>query len=193
MVSSKTGAVHSDFRSLLERIDRGDADLALSASPIGVLDQRFRNKTLYEESFAVLYDRTALGQQGPMDLRTWLSTDQALLTVSGDLRSTTDDALAEVNQERRIVIGLSHFPTVPFVLRKRRCLVNMPAVAAYFFAREYQLEISVPPLEMPEFPVSLTWHLRTDADPFHIWFRSMVCDEVAKLCHEAAPQKARSR
>lgn len=171
----------SDFRSLLDRVDRGDADLALSASPTGPLDQRFRNLELYEETFSVLYDREALGRAGALHVDTWLGTEQVLLTLTGELSSSVDDVLTEAGQSRHIKLGLSRFATIPFVLRSRPCLVNVPSVAARFFAQEFDLEVSVPPITMPRFTVSLTWHVRTDTDPLQVWFREVVSEEVMKL------------
>ncbi|MBV6657328.1 MAG: LysR family transcriptional regulator [Devosiaceae bacterium] len=177
----------SDFRSLLDRIDSGDADLALSASPEGSLDARFRQRDLYQERFAVLYDADKLKLDGPSLLDDWLEAEQVLLTPSGVLSGAVDEALSKAGQARRIALGLSHFATVPFVLRSRPCLVNMPSVGAHFLASEYGLTVCSPPLEMPTFPVSLTWHMRTDADPLHVWFRDLVAEEVQKLRAEAEP------
>ena len=171
----------SDFRTLLDRVDGGDADLALSAAPTGGIDRRFRTLHLYDETFAVLYDRAALGRTGALDLDAWTNTPHALLTNSGDLHGAVDDALAAIGRERRILLGLSHFPTMPFVLRGRACLANMPEVAAHCFAQAFDLEVCSPPIAIPAFPVSLTWHLRTDADPLHGWFRELVASEVAAL------------
>ena len=130
----------SDFRTLLDRVDAGDADLALSATPAGGIDRRFRTRHLHDEPFAVLYDRAALGRTGPLDLDAWTSAPHALLTNSGELHGAVDDALAAIGRERRVLIGLSHFPTMPFVLRGRACLANMPAVAGHHFARAFDLE-----------------------------------------------------
>lgn len=171
----------SDFRSLLGRVDGGDADLALSATPTEGIDRRFRTRHLHDERFAVLYDRAALGRTGALDLDGWTSTPHALLTNSGDLHGAVDEALAALGRERRILLGLSHFPTMPFVLRRRTCLVNMPWVAAHYFAQAFDLEVCPLPIAIPSFGVSLTWHLRTDADPLHGWFRELVASEVAAL------------
>ena len=174
----------SDFRTLLDRVDGGDADLALSATPTGGIDRRFRTRHLYNEPFAVLYDRAALGRTGALDLDAWTSTPHALLTNSGDLHGAVDEALGAIGRERRVLLGLSHFPTAPFVLRGRACLVNMPAVAAHYVARTFDLEVCPPPIAIPSFEVSLTWHLRTDADPLHVWFRELVASELHALRSE---------
>jgi DNA-binding transcriptional LysR family regulator len=73
------------------------------------------------------------------------------------------------------------------VLKRTRALINMPAVAATFYARAYDLVVSPPPLPSPDFEVSLAWHARTDADPAQAWFRGVVADEVANLRAQVVP------
>ena len=171
----------SDFRTVLERLDGGDADLALGATPPGRIDRRFHTLRLHEEAFAVLYDRDGLGRTGALGLDEWIDTPHVLLTNSGELHGAVDEALAAMGRERHVLLGLAHFPTVPFLLRGRTCLVNMPAVAAHYFARSFDLEVCTTPIAIPPFEVSLTWHLRTDADPLHGWLRERVAGEVAAL------------
>ncbi|MGB0697530.1 MAG: LysR family transcriptional regulator [Rhodospirillaceae bacterium] len=171
----------ADFRSLLQRLDSGDADLALSASPTEAIEARHRLRPLQEDSFAVLYDRAQLGCTGALDLETWLATPQILLSVTGDLSGPMDQALAETGRKRTVLLALSHFQTAPHVLRRQPCLINMPALAAGHFARTYDLEVSPPPLPSPTFTLSLCWHLRTESDPFHAWFRALVEEAIADL------------
>src|SRR5690242_16263186 len=51
----------ADFRSLLGRLDDGDADVALSATPTADVERRHRIRPLDRERFAVLYDANRLG------------------------------------------------------------------------------------------------------------------------------------
>lgn len=44
----------SDFRTLLGRLDNGDADVALSATPTEGIESRHRTKHLYDGTFAAL-------------------------------------------------------------------------------------------------------------------------------------------
>lgn len=70
---------------------------------------------------------------------------------------------------------------MPFVLKRRSALANVPATAARHFAAAYGLAISPPPIPSPGFEVSLAWHARTDADPAQAWFRDRVADAVSDL------------
>ena len=173
----------ADYRTLIDRLDSGDADIALSATPRS-LDKRHRFQGLYDEPFAALYDRTQLGTSGDLDITTYVETPHLFRSLSGDFRGQIDDALAAMGKERNVAIALSNFSAAPFLLKAQRSLINMPEVAAYFFAEEYDLELSELPISVPPFPVSTIWHARSDEDPFHQWFRGL----VAETCHELFAQ-----
>jgi len=171
----------ADFRTLLDRLDSGDADLGLSATPERGIERRHRIRPLYREGFAVLFDSARVAGGAPIGLEAYLATPQLLLSVSGELSGPVDQRLAEMGRERRVIAALSHFPTMPFVLRARPSLVNMPATAARYVAAAYGLTLSPPPLALPDFEVSLAWHAGTDGDPAQAWFREFVATAVLDL------------
>ena len=45
----------------------------------------------------------------------------------------------------------------------------------------YALAHCPSPFESPDYELSLVWHLRTDGDPAHEWFRALVEEEVGRL------------
>ena len=171
----------SDFRTVLGRLDAGDADLALGATPERGLERRHRVRPLMQEGFSVLFDPAQIGARPPLDLDTYAGTPHVLLSPAGDLAGALDSALDAVGRSRTVLAAVSHFPTIPFILKRRRALANVPSTAAAHFARAYDLSICPPPLPVPRFEVSLVWHARVDADPAHAWFRTMVAEEVRLL------------
>lgn len=183
----------SDFRTLLDRLDSGDADLALSATPERGIERRHRVWPLYRESFVVLFDGTQVAASVPINLDDYLSTPHLLLSVNGDLSGPIDTRLGEMGRERSVLAALSHFPTMPFVLRERPSLVNMPATAAHYLSATYGLTSSPLPMVSPNFEVSLAWHARTETDPAHVWFRELVSSAVLHLRAGAQPATTTER
>lgn len=171
----------SDFRTLMERLDTGDADLALSATPPRGLERRHKVRPLHRDTFSVLFDAGRVGAGSPLDLDTYLAVPHLLLSIAGDLHGPIDERLAEMGRARTVLAAVSHFPTMPFVLKRHRALANVPALAARHLAAAYGLALSPPPLASPEFEVALVWHARTDGDPAHTWFRELVAEIVADL------------
>jgi len=171
----------ADFRSLIGRLDEADADVALSARPTSGVGQRHRVRRLHEERFSVLYDEARLGRSGRLPLDTYVATPHVLLSVTGDQHGVVDDALERLGRTRTVVATVAHFPTIPFVLRRRRALANVPTTAARHFAKTYGLARCALPFPSPTFDLVLVWHARTDADPAHAWFRALVTEVVAEL------------
>lgn len=174
----------SDFRTLLGRLDSGDADLALSATPESGIERRHRILPIHMDGFAVLYDPAQLGRTGPLDLDTYLAVPHVLLSIVGDLRGNVDKRLAEMGRSRPVTCTVSHFPTMPFILKKLPVLANMPSLAACHYADTYGLERCPPPIQSPRFEVSIAWHVRTDVDPAYVWFRRLVVETVKQLIVE---------
>jgi len=174
----------SDFRTLMDRLDVGDADLALSATPTSGLERRYIVRPLHEESFAVLFDAAQMGTVGPLDLDTFADAPQVLLSIAGDLHGPIDDALAQLGRSRRVLAAVTHFPTIPFVLRRLPAVASVPATAARYYAASYNLALSPLPIVVPSFEVALIWHARTAADPAHAWFRQIVAGAVTELRNE---------
>ncbi len=139
-----------------------DADLALSATPQGGLETRHRLQALHRDTFAVLFDPAMIGTAGPLDLETYLALPHLLLSPAGHLHGPLDERLAEMGRTRTVLAALSHFHTMPFLLKRRRAIVNMPSIAAGDYAAAYGLAVCPLPLASPDFEVALIWHVRTD-------------------------------
>ena len=176
----------SDFRTLLGRLDSGDADLALSATPTVGVEPRHRTLALHREAFRTLYDPDVFDSD-EIDQETWLETPHAMVSIDGTLDSLIDARARDHGLERRVLTAVAHFPTLPHLLRGRRLLANVPATAAGLMAAEHGLAAGPLPFDSPDFEVSLTWHARTDGDAAHAWLRLQVEAEVARLVGTAAP------
>lgn len=170
----------ADYRTLMDRLDGGDADLALSATP-NALDKRHCYQTLYNEPFAALYCPKQLSVAGTLDLATFVETPHLFRSLGGDFHGQIDDALAKIGKSRQVSMALANFSASPFLLKSSSCLINMPAVAAHYFAKAFELQVSAMPFPIEAFPVSIIWHARSDQDPFHAWFRNLVATTCIKL------------
>ncbi len=172
----------SDHLSMLSRLDEGDADLALSAAPPGGGDRRHHVETLYREGFSVLFDAKQIGPlPDRLDLQAYLEHDHLILSVTGDPKGAVDRVLAAQGKARRIVCAVSHFPTVPFILKTRPVFISMPSTAAHYFAQTYGLQMAPLPVPTPFFDVTLAWHARTHTDPAHQWLRRHVREAMVEI------------
>lgn len=169
----------SDYRHALDSLDRDDCDLALTAMP-DRLEAWHCHRILHRETFLTLYDQSQLGLHGNLALDDYVRIPHLLLSPLGHLHSPIDEQLKVLGRTRTVLVSVAHFPLMPFLLRATPSLVNMPATAARIYAKEFNLEISTPPIPVPTFDVALLWHARKNVDPAVRWF----ADLVAQLVHQ---------
>lgn len=172
---------HSDFRSLLGVLDDDEADIMLSATPENGIENRHRVDPVYREHFKVLYDAQQIRCEGSLTLEQYLATPHALLSLDGALESGLDRTLAETGHKRDVQVAVTHFPTIPHILKSSAMLANVPGTAAAWFARQHDLEVHNPPVDFPSFEVALLSHVRVTNDPAIDWFRDLITEEVRSL------------
>lgn len=173
----------ADFRAAPGQLDRGEADIALTATP--ALERRHRHEVLQaNESFLVLFDPTQikLRSRAPLTLDAYLAVPHLLRSPDGELSGLIDRNLSGMGLQRRVSVALSRFALMPYLLRSTPSVANVPATTARLMSAEFGLSAAPPPLATaPTFDVSLVWHARNDADPALVWFRQIVRDSMADL------------
>ncbi len=88
---------------------------------------------------------------------------------------------------------MSHFPSIPFVLRSMPAFANVPSIAAQFYAREFGLGTAPTPFESPTFDVSLIWSSRVHNDAAVTWLRQQIADVVTELVKTSATPARKGR
>ena len=180
----------ADFRSIAERLDSGEADVAFSAVSAKRLEKRHHVEIIHREHFRVLYDPARIGRRGKLSFDDYLSVPHLIRSVSGDTSGAIDEALAALHAERTVVAGLSSFATMPFVLKSRPALANVPATAALHLADTFDLETCALPFPSPTFDVGLVWHARLDADPASAWIRGLLHEVIGEIVGSAKEKRS---
>ncbi|TQV74357.1 LysR family transcriptional regulator [Denitrobaculum tricleocarpae] len=170
----------ADFRNVPDLLDDGEVDVALTATP-PQLEKRHRYRVIYEDTFTALYDPAQTAITSPVTLEQYIEVPQILLSTRGDWRGPIDDALATFGRTRQVLASVPRFSTIPFILKSRSSLVNMPSKSASHYAKLYGLATSALPFSSPRFSVSILWHLRAEQDPAVIWFRNLTESCLKKL------------
>jgi len=167
-----------DFIKVYDRLDRDEAELAVTALPSGDPPPRHRVETLAKEGFSVLYDPVQLPRTGPLTMEEFLETPQILLSTRADYRGPIDAALSKRGLERRLVGTVTHFPALPPILKQRLAMACVPTTTAAVFAQQFDLTVADLPFPSPTFAVGMAWHRKNDQDPARIWFRDRVRDRI---------------
>jgi DNA-binding transcriptional LysR family regulator len=171
----------------VEKLLQEDAlDLAVER-PLNVPDWVSR-EVLFVSPFAVIAARghpglaaggVRPGEPVPLDL--FCRTPQALRSIDGSLSGQTDEALAKLGRERRVVLTLPHFAAVAQAVARSELIAAIPSQYAAAVADALDLAIYQPPAPMAAPEISLYWHSRHDRNPAHAWMREHVRQVCTRL------------
>ncbi len=157
--------------SVQGQFERGDLDLALSTP--GSAHPGQYSRRLFEETYVcAMGARHPHARDTPLSLETFCALDHALVSYSGErFRGVTDDALARIGRERRIVLTVTSFLVLAEILRTTDIIAIVPRRLA---AGSEGLVIVDPPIEVPGFTKVALWHERTHRNAAHRWIRALL-------------------
>jgi DNA-binding transcriptional LysR family regulator len=177
-------------RHLEEALEAGEVDLAVGYFP-DLVRPTTMQQTLFTHGFACLA-RTGhpLIKEG-LTLEIFLEAHHVVVASEGRSQELFEDALAKQGLERRCVLRIPHFMSVPFVVASTDLIVTVPRAVAAFFSGLVDLQVLDPPIDVPQFAVKQYWHRRFHHDARVIWLRTMMSnlyqnDWVAELTSQNA-------
>lgn len=159
-------------------LDSGEIDLAFGYFPN--LPKRLRQTHMFTEHLecAVRMDHPTVKSQ--LTLEQYVRLPH--LFVSSRRRSgVVDEALARLGRSRRIAVSVPHFLVAPYIIAESDVIMTVNSRIARTYARTMPIRVLKPPLELPDFPISMAWHPRSDKDAAHEWLRARLSDVCREL------------
>ncbi len=171
----------ADRTRVRERMEQGEVDLGIGSTTVPTGRLRFR--ALYRDTAACIGSRAHHGGREPFALARF--GELAHLSIAPAKPSFYDEALDRALERRggvarRIVLTVQDFLIVPDVVRTTPLVAIVPArLLEGMDLRE--LVVAPPPVDLPEMPIGMYWHERTDRSPLHRWFRRTVQESLREL------------
>lgn len=171
------------------QFERGDLDLAL-VTPETALPELHARRLFDETYVCALRADHPDAAGGSITLDRFCALDHALVSYAGErFRGATDDALAKIGRERRVMLTVTSFLVLAEVLRTTDLIAVAPkrlvCGAAGLATRE-------PPVDIPGFTKLAVWHARTHRDPGHRWARALLFETYGCLeADEDPPRRPR--
>lgn len=165
-------------------LETGEIDLALE-QPMEVPAWVSR-ALLFPSPFKVVAARSNPGIAGlapgtTMPIEVYCTLPHAIRSVDGSMSGMTDVALAEAGRRRRVRLALPHFDAVMLAVARSNLISAVPVQLCDAIADELGIAVFDPPVAFPVPRMQLYWHRRLDRAPGHIWLRTRVLTEVARL------------
>lgn len=165
------------FPNLSELVDSGRIDLALDVADAAWRSQS--SESAFDDEFVCMVRRDHPTVKKKLSLAQYVALAHVVVAPTGGPGSIVDTELEQRGLQRRIALRVSNFLIAPVVVCETDFISTMPRRLARQVAARYPLRLLPPPLPLPKFGFSLSWHRRLDQDPAHRWLRAS-CASVFK-------------
>ncbi|WP_395665806.1 LysR family transcriptional regulator [Methylocella sp.] len=170
-----------DSLEILDDLDADRLDLAIGVGGAFVGGQaHHKRRLLVKERYLCMFNAALVGVEPPISLDDYVRLPHVLTSLRKGERGVVDDALEALGRRRTVALTTSRFLAVPFLVQGAPVVTTMHSRLARFFAGALGLSLSLPPVELPEAPISLLWHASYDRDPAHVWLRGVIADLFAE-------------
>jgi len=178
-------------------LDDEAADLAIGYFPAVLADLTARNQTgdavsyahqrVYDGEYVCLMRKDHPLAAGPLTLDQYCAARHLLVSFSGRPYGFTDEALAALGRERRIVLTVNQFFTAGRVVANSDLLTVLPLHFFGVTGLEGTLVWRPLPLQLPTVHVDALWHVRRAGGAAQRWLRDVVARAAAA---EHLPQQS---
>ncbi len=156
---------------------RGDIDLAIGFFP-GVVAQLssgpetpIRHERLYSGQYVCMMRKNHPLANEELTLDAYCSANHLLVSFSGRAHGLTDEALAQINRERRILLTVNQFFTAGRVVANSDLITVLPRHLIASTGMTGALIAKDLPFKLPDVHVDMLWHERDARSPAHKWLR----------------------
>jgi DNA-binding transcriptional LysR family regulator len=156
---------------------RGDIDLSMGFFP-GVVaqlsggpDTPIRHERLYSGKYVCVMRKDHPLADQELTVDTYCTANHLLVSFSGRARGLVDEALTQINRERRILLTVNQYFTAGRVVANSNLITVLPqhliastGMVGHLIAKEL-------PFTLPAVHIDMLWHERDARSPAHRWLR----------------------
>lgn len=182
-ISAAAPLVRLDLRpsgtlDLIERLDRGEFDLAISGldSP----GERFAAAPLLKDPFVMVMRRGHPASEQKLSPGAFAALPHLEISSSREDTSFIDRWLGEEGLARRIVLQAPYLSAAP-ILVQSDMVATLSRRIAQEFVRSHPLQVCEPPYQSPHIRTVMLWHRRLERHPAHRWLRDAVSSVALSL------------
>lgn len=179
----------SDGSREMERLSRGDIDLALSVME-DVSDDIERVLVGYDGMVGVSRRGHPLGSRP--GLAAFCATPQIIVSAVGAERTEFDEWLAERGARRTVAVTVASFLAVPELVARSDAIALLPTSLAENWAPAQGLQRFVSPVPVPYFDVHLAWRRRDAGNPGIALVRDTLVRVTRAHVAQSAPRQRRA-
>lgn len=160
------------------------ADMAVGYFPLLVADLAaqaqagepvlFSYQRLFNGDYVCVMRRGHPLAEVPLTLDAYCAARHLLVSFSGRPYGFTDQALAAINRERRVVLTVNQFFTAGRVVANSDLLTVLPRHFVSVTGMAHELILRELPMAVPAIHVDAVWHHSQQRDAAHQWLRGII-------------------
>lgn len=151
------------------QLERGDIDILIGSEKI--VPTAMKARKLYDERFMHVQRKGHPRGMAQLDLDTYCSLEQVLISTSGgSFYGFIDEQLEKLGYRSNVVLSVHQFMLAPMIVECTDIVATIPERLAKRFADK--LDIFELPFAAQGFSLYAAWHPRSQADPAHVWLRN---------------------
>lgn len=159
----------------LELLDSGEANLAIGF-PVES-SARILVRPLFRETFTCIARHGHAAFAVDASLKTFAAATHLLISPEGDRSGLVDRELAKLGFERRVSLSLPQFLVAPFVIARTDLVATLASRIARQFAEiGAGIALHQPPIDLPDWQITMMWHRRAEAHAANAWLRDIIAD-----------------
>ncbi len=140
-------------------------EIALAVTAGGATSRTLHRESFGEGRYCCVMDSGAADRENPTMQVDEFMRHQHVLVSSGGYVGVVDEVLASLGLKRDILASTTHFSALPHLLRGTRAIATLPWHAAMALGEVAGMRVLACPLEMPRYPIELSWHRSSLRDP----------------------------
>lgn len=168
----------ADRTQAIDLLRNDQVDIAL-----GWLDEipatMSKEKLLDEAFFCLLRaGHPALAKTGTLNEPALFDYPHLLVSATGNRVAIFDELLIPHKIERRVLVAVTNFSTVPFLLADSDMIGVFTQLVTRVFSDNFDLVQLPVPIDVGNIAASMVWHARNDGDKKHSWLR----EQMRQIC-----------
>jgi DNA-binding transcriptional LysR family regulator len=164
---------HEDLEGALES---GAIDLAIGYFP-DLIGPNIVTEDLFDHPFTCIVrkDHPSIGDT--LSLEQFLAADHIVVNQQGRSQEIFEKRVRELKLQRRVVLHLPHFMSVPQLIATSDMISTVPFSLGAWYA-DAGLKLLPPPVSIPLIELRQHWHRRMNNEPAVRWLQSIVAEEL---------------
>lgn len=163
--------------TLKTRMESGDIDLAIGLLPH--LSAGYFQRRIFEHDYVCLFRRThSFASKEGITADEFLAAEHVVIESPDPGHYLVEELFRKRHMERRIRFVVSHFGSIPYILRDSDLVATVPRIFAIAHEKPFDLAFKPHPINLPPFSVNVFWHARYHKDPGNQWLRRLIFDHL---------------